>query len=332
MTLSTASFFRRSALPFCATLMTLWQLATPASAQDSRSQLTITTGSPSGTYYTFARNMQETVQRQLDIRIVESDGSIQNLQRLLGYEGVNEGNFYQLALVQADVLDRLRERAAADPVLSSIVDRVKVVLPLYGEEVHAYTNLDIRSVTELVEGNYGIGSGNKTSGTFMTASWIYEHFGGQDQTHDFYELSGSNGLAELDLSINVLFQVAGVPSDLGRSIDSGSGINLIPIEAPSLVDQPNSPYSEAVISRDVYPWLERDIKTISVKALLVAFNYGSENPHCESISTLTRSVLQNLDVLKETGHRKWREVDLVGAANRPDIHDCASDVLIEFAQ
>ncbi|APX14315.1 TAXI family TRAP transporter solute-binding subunit [Tateyamaria omphalii] len=196
---------------------TVLSTATHSPAQDGP-VLTITTGGASGTYFRFAEDIAKTLPSDVTLEIVPSDGSVQNLRRLIGYEGQSEQKYYQLALVQADVLEQLKSRARGDDVLESIVDRIKVVMPLYTEEIHAFAKQDrgISGLGDLVNGDYVVNAGGEKSGTNLTTRWLYEQSGNGSKTLDLVNASDGEGLPDLENGIyDVLFYVAGAPVNWG---------------------------------------------------------------------------------------------------------------------
>lgn len=306
--------------------------AGPVKAQDEELFLTITTGSPNGTYMRFAREISEMLP---DVRfeLVPSEGSVQNLKRLIGYEGHEEQKYYQLALVQADVLDQLRARAEGSEVLKSVVDRIRVVMPLYGEEIHVFAEevVGMDSLSDIMGSNALVNAGGERSGTNLTSRWLFEQLGHGQETTNWQNFSVESGLPAIGAGYDILFDVSGAPSNLGKSITPEQGIELLPItDYGTLLDSPESPYREALLTRDVYPWLDEPVPTLAVTALLVTFDYDEQNPYCDLIARLTAAIRDGLEVRKNPisgSHPKWREVDLVGAANRNDIYRCSARVL-----
>ena len=306
-----------------------------AQAQSTNPVLTITTGSATGTYFQFAEEIRKILPPDVQLEVVPSDGSVQNLRRLIGYEGLSENKYYQLAMVQADVLAQLRSRAADNSVLSTIVDRIQVVMPLYSEEIHAFALAkdDLRSLDDVLNAELTINAGEEKSGTNLTAQWLFEQINETETAVDWTNIQDEMGLPELGGSYELLFSVAGAPSQLGRSIEPESGITLVPIEVPQLYELDNSPYRPATLTPEQYPWLKRDVETMAVDALLVAFAYEEDNPYCGQIEKLTRAIVEGLRVWKDPsngGHPKWQEVDVNKASNRSDLYVCAERALSRF--
>lgn len=304
--------------------------ALPAMAQD-QPELRITTGSSSGTYYRFAFEIKQALPDSLPLHIEESGGSVQNLRRLLGYEGASEGQFYQLAMVQADVLEQLRQDAESNPTLKDIVSRIKVVLPLYREEIHVFANQNVQSgnlAEALDTQDLLIGSGNEGSGTFLTTTMILEQLGHEKLIGSLFNVDGAKAIEDLTSeSIDVLFNVAGAPSSLGQSIPESANLKLLSIPSSSFRSDADSPYRAAQITPTDYPWMRERVETMSVLALLVAFDYPEDNPYCDQIRRLTESIIDNLELLRSTAHEKWKDVDLVKAKQRSDLYNCSKDAL-----
>ncbi|WP_270732662.1 TAXI family TRAP transporter solute-binding subunit [Shimia sp. Alg240-R146] len=303
-----------------------------AQAQEDVPVLTITTGGADGTYYKFAQEIQQMMPSDVPLEIATSEGSVQNLRRLIGYEGPSEQKFYQLAFVQADVLEQLRARAKGDAVLESIVDRIKVVMPLYGEEIHVFTRAkyNIPSIEALMEGDWDVNAGADKSGTNLTARWLYEQMGHAERTLNWGNSEVEPGLPFLgEGGYEVFFSVSGAPSEVGRSIQAGGDVTLLPVDLPELYSDRESPYRPAILSKLHYPWLDRDVRTMAVTALLVAFDYDVDNPYCTQIEKLTRNIVEGLDLRQSPngGHPKWREVDPVSGHNRADSYTCSNAAL-----
>lgn len=304
-----------------------------ATAQNDPLTLTITAGSRNGTYFRFAEEIAAMLP-QASFEIAESEGSVQNLRRLIGYEGQNEGKYYQLALVQADVLEQLRERARGDSVLEGIVDRIKVVMPLYGEEIHVYAdvNKDIRSLEEMRSEGLLVNAGSEKSGTNLTARWLFEQLGYSDDVSQWQNIAATLQLPGLGPGYDVLFDVSGAPSKLGLSLTNPSPATLVPITGmDSLLNTPNSPYRLATLTPEQYPWLNRSVDTLAVTALLITFDYDEANPYCDLIEDLTRAIVEGLPTRQSPtsgSHPKWVEVDAANATNnRDDIYACSARVL-----
>lgn len=312
-------------------------LISPALAQTETPTLRITTGGTSGTYYAIARDIQDIMPSNVPFEVVSSAGSVQNLRRLLAFEGSEDQEYFQLALVQADVLAQLRDRAKGSDVLSDIVNRIRVVMPLYVEEIHAYTKKkhDLRSIDEMLTKQINgqgliVNAGEDKSGTNLTARWLFEQIAGDNLQLEILNSDVAEGLPNLDVAYDVLFHVAGAPNDRGRAVQPESDITLVPIDVPALYDLPDSPYVRTTITRQQYTWLDRDIQTMGVQALLVTFDYDERNPFCQQIERMTRAIVDRLPRLQDpaTGaNPAWSEVNRLEGSQRGDLYKCSAPVL-----
>lgn len=296
-------------------------LASPALATDLR----ISTGGESGTYIQIGKDIKRLVgEHGLQLNVESSQGSVQNLKRLLGYEGRDEGKYYQLAIIQEDVLADLKIAAKGNKTLSDIAGRVKVVLPLYNEEVHIFARKD----SEATEMSHLIGTpisaGESLSGTYLTARLLFGLAGIPWDEEQNEPLGKEQGIDSLKSGlVDALFYVAGVPADLPSNyIKPEDELKLLEITNNNIFENTESPYVKVEIKKETYPWLENDVQTAAVRSLLVAFDY-KKGENCEAIGKLTGLILENLDYLKEAGHKKWNEVDPKSALDRNDLYECA---------
>ncbi len=325
MQLTGARHMKAWAVALCAGALAL------SAASSAKADLTITTGSESGTYFRFGNEIAEVAAGVgVRVKVVPSAGSIHNLERLLGYEGPKEGEFYQLAIVQADVLSELRRHAKGQPVLERIVDNVKTVMPLYYEEVHLFThsNAGIRSVSDL-KGRV-VAVGEPSSGTYMTAGLIFRLAGLEwdPSLHD--PSTGEQALQQLKSGfIEAFFQVAGAPTKLGaRDISQEDKLTFAAVDGDGILGAGGDVFRRAQLTRDQYSWLRQPVDTIAVASLLVAFNYKGEN--CDQIRKVAGAILDNLKTLqREDGraHPKWRQVEPRAALNRSDVYECVRTTL-----
>jgi TRAP transporter TAXI family solute receptor len=149
---------------FCAMLCLVLSCAL-AEAQEMRN-MSILTGAKTGTYYRFGTDIADLLRKECgaEIAVKESQGSLANLQRLR-----HEANS-QLAIVQQDSLDYLTKAAASDPKLQEIARAIRLVFPLYSEEVHLVTTkaTGIKRLKDIAGKRVAVGEAQ--SGTYLTSS------------------------------------------------------------------------------------------------------------------------------------------------------------------
>lgn len=289
--------------------------------------LTITTGGETGTYIQFGNDIANLASQVADVTVdvAQSQGSVENLKRLLGYDiGSDQANpdFYQLAIIQDDVLSDLRRHASTNEVLADIVSRVKVVMPLYNEEVHLYVRPDAAYENFEDFGEAVIAAGKPGSGSFITTNLLIALAGGISPELDQNSAAGALELVR-DEFLDVAVHVAGAPSKLGLDEAPANGLALAEITAPAIFAD-GSPYVAVEISPEQYPWLDRPVRTAAVGSILVAYDYPDGSQACENITKVTKAIVDNIEVLRANGHPKWGQVDPNAAFSRTDdLSPCA---------
>jgi hypothetical protein len=106
-------------------------------------------------------------------------------------------------------------------------------------------------------------------------------------------------------SVDALVIVDGFPvARLAADISEADGLHLVPVTH----DRIRSFYPASRIPGGTYPWQAADVDTVSVRAVLVAYDF--RNNHCGTIGNVARLIDENLDWLRSNGHPKWKSVDL----------------------
>ena len=270
------------------------------------------TGSEAGTYIQFGSEIAEVAEKNgLEILVKESDGSIDNIKRLASSENAAFG------IVQADVLGFLAR--SKSPPLKDIAERLRLVFPLYGEEVHLFARKDINSFADLEGKRLVVGA--KGSGNWLTAVNLLKLT--DVKPGEVLNLSPSKGVAAvLAGKADAMIYVAGKPVKLFANLERLKSdptyaerldaVHFVPLDDPVMFEE----YAESSISSADYPWYDGDVvPTIAVKAVLVSFDFSSKKnayyrQRCEQLAVLGRSIRDNIDYLRANGHAKWREVRL----------------------
>lgn len=264
----------------------------------------IMTGGPKGTYIRIGRDIADLGARcGLNLNVVESAGSLEN------FIGVRQRKNTQFGIVQSDVLEYLKTYAANDPEIQQAVKGVRIMFPLYNEEVHLLARKEIASARDLKGRKVGIGV--KDSGTFLTASLMLDILRVQDA--DRQPISEADGLEKLLAGeIDAFFYVAGAPASLFDTdrIDP-ERFHLVTLNEEAL----KATYTPATIAAGAYPWLKADTELVAVKAVLMTYDYDkSRNAYhrqsCKAVADYASLILTGLDRLRAEGHPKWKAVDL----------------------
>jgi uncharacterized protein len=271
----------------------------------------IVTGSERGTYIQIGRDLARWVAEPagIQLEVAPSKGSSDNIQRLRSEPGV------RLALVQSDVYQAfLDEAQAGNADAGNLIRPLKVVMPLYDEEVYFVTRADspLNFIHEIKDKRINVGA--LGSGTALSATTLYRlMFGSALSEKNTSFLDNETALLKLatDRSIDVAVVVAGQPAKLFAEMkpEARQYIKLLKFsdQAPE-AQAALGTYFAATIRSSSYPnWLTADVPTLTTKALLVTYDY--KTPEVQQMLTkFARSLCRNFSTLKTEGHAKWQEV------------------------
>ncbi len=267
------------------------------------------TGDKTGTYYRFGQDISRVAQRQgLDIQVKASEGSISNIERMNSRENAAFG------IVQSDVLGFLYHKRP------DLAKRLSMIYPFYSEEVHILTRKTITDFSELKDKK--IATGTKGSGNWLTLANLMNIMGVKPAEEVTRLTPLEAVIAVLEGKIDAMIYVAGKPVNLFKKLEK---LNQNPkyrplIEAVHFLPIANSKmlkeyYITSRINAADYGWVEEDVPTIAVKALLVTFDFSSGHSayyreRCRQIRSMASIIRKNLSYLKQNGHPKWQGVDL----------------------
>ena len=296
---------------FSAAFLTLVLLASPCLAAD----MDIMTGSSKGTYYQFGLNLQSLARPNgINLDVVTSNGSVENI-----YSVYNRPNT-QLGIVQSDVLAFV-SRVHTDPTLKRIASKIKMVFPLYDEEIHLIGKTDIRDFDDLAGKRVAVGE--EGSGTYLSTKLLFKIT--EVTPGESVEAGTEQALALLkEGKIDAMFYVAGQPVKLfNESITSEDNLKVIPITNQKAVEF----YPKTEIPSGVYPWQNEAVDTIAVKAVLISYNF--RNYYCEQVGRMAQIISENMDWLVKNGHPKWKSVDLDYPLKGWEQYDCVQQKLMK---
>ena len=282
----------RRLAPSIAVLLVGLHMVSAAAGAD----LGLITGGAGGTYYQFGQDLKRLVKpAAIELTVHPSKGSVDNIFAVSEQRGV------QLGIVQSDVLAFVGEQQG-DPALSRITERIRMVFPLYDEEVHVLARRDITSFEQLAGKRVAIGA--EGSGTYLTARWLFKL--AEVRPGEMLALDGAVALADLKAGrIDALVYVAAHPVGfLQHQIGATDGLALVPIIHASILDA----YAAVEIPADVYDWQPTAVRTVAVKAVLVSSD--PSGPDCETLGRFARQVAAGMDWLAQHGHPTWKRVDV----------------------
>lgn len=273
----------------------------------------IVTASERGTYIQIGRDIAKWVAdpAEIDLEVLPSKGSAENVQRLRYEPGV------KFALVQSDVYQGLLSQAAAgNRSAGQIIRPLRVILPLYDEEIYFVTRADspLKFIHDMKDKKINVGPVG--SGTALSATTLYQlMFGHALPDANASYLSNEDALLKLtgDKSIDIVVIVAGQPAKLFADMkpEARQLIKLLRLDdkAPEIVRATRT-YFPAIIRSASYPnWLLEDVPTLTVKAFLVTYDYNLKMTQ-DYMHRFAQALCLNFDNLQNYGHPKWKQVKM----------------------
>lgn len=273
----------------------------------------VMTGGLQGTYYQFGLNLKELMQdKGINLAVYNSNGSVSNVY------AVYKRPLTQMGIVQSDVLAFVA-KVETDPVLKRIAQKIKMVFPLYNEEVHLVGLKEIPSFDDLHGKNVAVGK--EGSGTYLTAKLLFKLSGVQPAK--MVNIGAADALAQLKAGkVDAMFYVAGYPVKLfSEQINESDNLHIIPITNKAIIDF----YPESDIPGSTYAWQPDPVSSVAVKSVLISFNF--RNAHCRNVGRFATLLKDNLEWLKTNGHPKWNSVDLDYPLKGWEQYDCVSSRL-----
>jgi uncharacterized protein len=273
----------------------------------------IVTASDRGTYIQIGRDLSRFIAPQAGIQLeaLPSKGSADNVNRLRYDTDV------KLAIVQSDVYQAFLDYAArGNAQAADLIRPLRVVLPLYDEEIYFVVRADspLQFVHEIR--NLRINIGPLQSGTALSASTIYRlMFDEPIPDRLVTTLTNEEALLKLssDKSIDVVAIVAGQPAKLLAEMkpEAKQLVRLLKVDLDNAATKAAlQTYAPATIRSASYPnWLDQDIDGLAVKSYLVTYDY-TYRATIDHLTQFARSLCQNFGVLQTEGHPKWRDVRL----------------------
>ncbi len=270
--------------------------------------MSIVTGSTKGTYYQFGLNLSQLLQPHgIDLKVFPSNGSVENIYAVFKRPNT------QLGIVQADVLAFVA-RVQTNPVLKQIAKKIRMVFPLYNEEIHLLGRADLKSFEDLQGKRVAIGKDG--SGTYLTAMLLFELSGIKPAQK--LTIGTDEALAQLKAGgIDAMFYVAGYPVKLlSTEVAAQDNLALLSIVNRKITEF----YPRTVIPAGTYAWQKQEVPTVAVKAVLISYNF--RHFHCENVGRVGQLLFTNLDWLRQHGHPKWKAVDLNYKLKGWEQYDC----------
>ncbi|MCL5024464.1 MAG: TAXI family TRAP transporter solute-binding subunit [Nitrospirae bacterium] len=269
----------------------------------SPAELSIVTGQEQGTYYVMARDLRKLAGRNgIDLNVIPSLGSVENLLRVDQFPSI------QLGMVQLDTLAIAVVSAATgkdedSAELRNLLSHIRVVFPLYREEVHLVASADIRSLADLH--NKRVSIGKASSGTYGTAQVILHEY--KVGLGEVFTMDTEQAIEALRRGqIDAFFAVVGAPADvLAKGISKEDKFHVVPI-----IRKEGDSYESATLPANTYSWQPEAVPTVSILNVLITSDKNMKGADCQNIGRFAKTVYDNLGWLKGNGHPKWKDVTI----------------------
>ena len=299
-----------------AALVAIPLLSAPSQAQEFPKN--ILTGGPNGTYIQIGRDLSREMARcGLTLNVRESAGSLEN------FLGVRSRRHTQFGIVQSDVLEYLRTYASEDRNIARAIAGVRIMAPLYDEEVHILAKREVASLQDLTGRRVAVGV--EDSGTFLTASLVLDLAG--IAPSERLTISAGDALSSLLAGeIDAFFYVAGAPTKLfDTNAISAENFHFLEINDETL----KAVYLPAQLAAGTYPFQTDAVDVVAVKAVLMTYEYAPRRNQyhrqsCTAVSDLAHVLLTRFNALQESGHAKWKNVDLASLPPGWQVSECVS--------
>ncbi len=296
----------RSFIPCIITCVIMLSLLGFPSLLLAAAPFTLVTGPKTGTYIAIGRDIArvgKSVGVPIDIKT--SDGSIDNIKHL------NGKNHASLAIVQSDVLGFLKRSQNTDT--QKMAEHLRVVMPLYYEEVHVLARNNIHSFAELKDKRVIVGEDG--SGHMLTAINLLAMMN-ITPSHILKQSAPDGIVSLLDNEADALIYIGGKPVKLFQNLATLpkgghkfatllSDLHFVPLNDPRMLEE----YPPATIGQDDYDFVHETIPTIAVTAILVDYDYSAKKTAtlCRRMHTLTQGIIKQLPELQKNGHPKWQQ-------------------------
>jgi len=272
-----------------------------------KTNLILATGGTSGTYYPFGGSMAQIFNSKIpnmNVTAQATGASVENLKLISQKEA-------ELAIVQNDMTDYAYN--GTESFKDSKVENVRVIANLYPEVIQIVSSADsgIKTLTDIKGKKFSVGAPG--SGVEANARQLLDVMGMTYNDFSANYLSFAESADSLkDNHIDGFLFVSGVPNAAIQDTATTSSLNFVSIPddvIKKLIDKYPF-FTEIVIPAGTYKGQTADVKTVAMKATLVA---GAEVPE-KVIYDLTKALFENQPELA-SAHAKGAELSLESAVN-----------------
>lgn len=248
--------------------------------------LSLLTGGTGGTYYPLGGQIGNIISDNTDANITPqtSGASAENMETLRNGEA-------ELAFSQTDIASYALE--GKEMFEGAAIDNIQAIASLYPETVQLVTTADsgIKSVEDLKGKAVSVGAPG--SGVYINAMQILEIHGLTTDDIKAQNLSFDESTDGIQAgNIDAAFVTAGTPTGAVEALSAQKDVVIVPIAEDKIAElvEKYPYYSEDTVPSGTYK-LESEVKTVAVKAMLVASKDLDEN----LVYEMTKALFENTD-------------------------------------
>lgn len=266
-------------------------------------KITIYTGGTGGVYYPLGVKLADLLNKYAGDRITasasSSGASVANARAL----GAGDTN---LIFIQNDIAYYAYNGLYM--FSGGKIDKIRGLVSLYPEVIQIVVRADsgIKSISDLAGKRVAVGAAG--SGTAVEAEIILRAAGVWDkitvQNLDFTQAAQALKLGQVDAA----FVVAGIPTSAVLELATTTPVNLVEISDDlfnKLKQEGYLFFVQYIVPKETYPGLDRDVKTLAVKAMLAV---SSDVPD-DVAYTILKVIFDHLDELKQA-HARAQDISL----------------------
>lgn len=251
-----------------------------------RSEIKLGSGNEGGIYYKFADTLSDIDENITNIRTAGSQANM----RLL------KDGFINMGIVQSDVLSEAVN--GTGDFNGNKISNARAVAALYMEsfQIIVPADSDIQTPADLKGKKVSVGE--EDSGVAKNAEYILNSVSLDYNMIDVRNMNYQKSAEALkNGSIDAFFVVLGAPCDIITQLSEEMDIRILPLDDRTISYMTNlyDGYYETVIKAGTYKGIDEDVKTVGVKAVLVA----SQKMDSDTVADITKMLFEENDQIKK---------------------------------
>lgn len=251
-----------------------------------RSEIKLGSGNEGGIYYKFADTLSDIDENITNIRTAGSQANM----RLL------KDGFINMGIVQSDVLSEAVN--GTGDFNGNKINNACAVAALYMEsfQIIVPADSDIQTPADLKGKKVSVGE--EDSGVAKNAEYILNSVSLDYNMIDVRNMNYQKSAEALkNGSIDAFFVVLGAPCDIITQLSEEMDIRILPLDDRTISYMTNlyDGYYETVIKAGTYKGIDEDVKTVGVKAVLVA----SQKMDSDTVADITKMLFEENDQIKK---------------------------------